>query len=239
MYDGTNYSGWQVQPNAESIQQIVQNAVCTLIRQAISVVGSGRTDAGVHAYNQVAHFSSLIPIEIEQFFRSVNGILPHDIRVTKVEEVPLTFHAQRSAKSKEYHYRLCLGPVVSPFEKLYCHHVPFEIDIELLKRAACEFVGTHDFSSFANSQSQGAAKKNPVRSLYRLDIAAWQHGITLEFEGNGFLYKMVRNIVGMLLQVAAKKRPIDDIRALFDARDRRKAPMSAPARGLFLMRVNY
>lgn len=239
MYDGTHYSGWQMQPNAPSIQQIIQETITALIRQEVSVVGSGRTDAGVHALNQVAHFTSLIPIEPERFFRSINGMLPYEIRVTKVFEVPLAFHAQKSAKSKEYTYRICLEPIVAPFERLYCLHVPFTIDIDLLKEAARQFLGTHDFSSFANSRHEGAAAKNPVRTLYRLDVAPWEYGICLEFEGDGFLYKMVRNIVGMLLQVASKKRPIEDIKAIFAAKDRRVAPMAAGARGLFLTKVNY
>lgn len=108
-----------------------------------------------------------------------------------------------------------------------------------MKMAANLFLGTHDFTSFANSAHEGAAKKNPVRTLYRLDIVPWEYGIRLEFEGNGFLYKMVRNIVGMLLQVASNKRSIDDIEALFAAKDRRQAPMAAAARGLFLVKVTY
>lgn len=238
-YDGSQYSGWQFQPNAISIQQTLQETITTLIRQEVSVVGSGRTDAGVHALNQMAHFTSLVPIQTEQFFRSINGMLPKDIRVKRVVEVPLTFHAQQSAIKKEYHYKICLDPIVSPFEKLYCLHVPFTIDIELLKEAATLFLGTHDFSSFANSQSEGAAKKNPVRTLYRLDVVQTDSGIRLEFEGNGFLYKMVRNIVGMLLQVASKKRSIKEIPVLFEAKDRRLAPMASAAKGLFLVKVSY
>jgi tRNA pseudouridine38-40 synthase len=239
MYDGTNYSGWQVQPNATSIQQLIQETIQLVIHESVSVVGSGRTDAGVHAFDQVAHFRSEQTVDLERFSRSLNGILPKDIRLTKAEKVENSFHAQKSAFSKEYHYVLCLGPVVPPFEKEYCLHIPFEIDIELLKQAASCFVGTHDFTSFANKSLEGAASKNPVRTIYRLDVVPWQYGLRLEFEGSGFLYKMVRNIVGMLLAVGSKKRPLAEIPHLFAAKDRRLAPMGASARGLFLVGVRY
>ena len=238
-YDGTNYSGWQIQPNALSIQELIQKALEVLVREPISLVGSGRTDAGVHALNQVAHFTSSCEQDVHRLCRSLNGMLPKDIRCTQISAVALSFHAQKSAVKKEYHYVLCLEPIVPPFQRLYCHHMPYTIDLSLMNEAAILFTGTHDFSSFANSQHHGSAGKNPVRTIYRLDLVEWEYGIRLEFEGNGFLYKMVRNIVGMLLEVAAGKRALSDIHRLFAAKDRRQAPLAAPARGLFLVKVHY
>jgi len=239
MYDGTNYSGWQVQPNATSIQEIVKRSVATIIKKDVSVVGSGRTDAGVHACDQVAHFRCSDPLDLEKFLRSMNGMLPVDIRLTHISEADAHFHAQKSARKKEYHYVLCCTPFVPPFKRLYCLHVRQAIDIALLKKACRLFVGTHDFSAFANKATTGAAKKNPVRTLYRLDVVEWEYGIRLEFEGNGFLYKMVRNIVGMLLAVSTKKRSLDEIDHIFKEKNRRLAPQAAPAHGLFLVRVSY
>jgi tRNA pseudouridine38-40 synthase len=238
-YDGTNYSGWQIQKHSLSIQQIVQDAVRIIAREDVNLIGSGRTDAGVHALDQVAHFRSHTELDLAHFVRSMNGLLPKDIRLKEVEFAPATFHAQQSAKAKEYHYRLALGHYVSPFEERYCWHARFDIDEPLLKAAAALFIGTHDFRSFANSQAKGAAAKNPTRTIWRLDVVPREGGLTLEFEGNGFLYKMVRNIVGTLVQVASKKRPIEDIPRIFAAHDRRVAPMAAPAQGLFLVKVTY
>ena len=239
MYDGTNYSGWQIQPNATSIQQLVHHAVQTFVKEEVSIVGSGRTDAGVHALELVAHFRCSKKLNTALFFRSINGLLPHDIRLTQVSEVDAHFHAQKSATKKEYHYRICLNPFVSPFQRLYCLHVRYRIDETLLKKACKRFVGTHDFSSFANQAHSGAAKKNPVRTIYRLDAVPTDYGIRLEFEGNGFLYKMVRNIVGMILAIASKKRPLEDIERLFLAKDRRLAPQGVKACGLFLVKMTY
>lgn len=238
-YDGTNYSGWQIQPHALSIQQIVQDAVRMLAKEDVNVIGSGRTDAGVHALDQVAHFRTHSSLDLDHFLRSMNGILPKDIRTKEAFDAPSTFHAQRSALGKEYHYRLSFGPYVSPFERYYVWHVHYKIDTKLLEEAAKLFIGTHDFSSFANSQTKGACAKNPIRTLSKLDIIPREGGLALQFAGNGFLYKMVRNIVGTLIEVASNKRPIDDIPRIFAATDRRVAPMAAPAQGLFLVKVFY
>jgi tRNA pseudouridine38-40 synthase len=238
-YDGTNFSGWQVQPHAESIQEIIQKAIHLITRETVCLIGSGRTDAGVHALAQVAHFRSHVDIDLQAFFRSINGILPYDIRLLQVERATLDFHAQRSAKGKIYHYNICLDPIVMPFERLYVYQERKKVDLHLLEEACKRFVGEHDFSSFANSQHHGACSKNPVRTIYRLDAVKTTSGVRLEFEGNGFLYKMVRNIVGMLLEVSTGKRSIHEIDVLFTAKDRRLAPKSAPARGLFLVKVIY
>lgn len=238
-YDGTNYNGWQIQPNATSIMEILEKALHAILREEVRLIGSGRTDGGVHALEQVAHFRTEQEVDTKRLFISMNGMIPHDIRLLQIEKVDSSFHAQRSAKRKIYHYHLCIGPIVRPFDRLYCTHIRDPIDIELLKEAAKRFIGTHDFKSFANSASKGAAGKNAVRTIFRIDVIETASGVRLEFEGNGFLYKMVRNIVGMMLSVASKRSPLEEIDHLFEAKDRRRSPKSAPARGLFLVKVIY
>lgn len=238
-YDGTHYSGWQIQPNAPSIQEKLQEILKILLRQNIAVIGSGRTDAGVHAYGQVAHFRSSDPIDVKRLLVSLNGMLPRDIRVKHVEEVPSCFHAQYSAIGKEYHYQLYLDRIMDPFRRLYCWHIHHRLNLQLLRQAAQLFIGKHDFTSFANEAHEGSAARDPVRTLRRLDVVEVDGGVRLEFEGDGFLYKMVRNIVGILVEVASGKRPIEDIAVIFAARDRKCSGKAAPSQGLFLMRVEY
>ncbi len=239
MYDGTAYSGWQIQPHSLSVQQLVQDAVRTLVREEVNVIGSGRTDAGVHALCQVAHFRTTSQHDATSLLKGLNGLLPKDIRVKEVQEVENSFHAQKSATGKEYHYRFAIGPYVSPFHRNYVWHLTYRLDLELLKSAAALFVGTHDFRSFANSANKGAAAKNSVRTITKLEFVPTDEGFTLVFVGNGFLYKMVRNIVGSLIQVASGKKPLSYISDTFNAKDRRVACMSAPPQGLFLMKVYY
>jgi len=238
-YDGTDYSGWQVQPKSPSIQETLQEALSIPLQQKIRVQGSGRTDAGVHAMGQVGHFSCEETLDPTTLLRALNGLLPGDIRALSLEEVPSSFHAQKSAVAKTYHYHVWLDSVASPFNSRFRHHVRNPLELELLKTAAELFVGTHDFTSFANSPSEGAASINPIRKLYRLDLKDQEGGFRLEFEGNGFLYKMVRNIVATLLEVATGKLDVSSIPDIFAAKDRKKACGVAPARGLFLMEVRY
>jgi tRNA pseudouridine38-40 synthase len=238
-YDGTAYCGWQVQPNGISIQEIIQEKTSIILREKIVVIGSGRTDAGVHALGQTAHFHSK-PIEDPFHFRkSLNALLPKDIRILQVEEALNTFHAQYSAIGKIYHYYLHLDRVLDPFKRLYSLHVKEKIDLGILKETAKVFLGTHDFTSFANEAHLGSASRDPVRTLKRLDIVDEPGGVCLEFEGDGFLYKMVRNIVGTLLEVAAGKCSKDHLPLILAAKDRKAAGQAAPPHGLFLMKVNY
>ncbi len=238
-YDGTAYSGWQIQNNAVSIQSLLEAALATALRAPTPVFASGRTDAGVHAKAQVAHFTSEIAPDLKRLHLSLNGILPDDIRILSVEEASPDFHARYSAVSKEYHYHLHLERTTDPFKRLYAYHDYSPLDLEKMKEAAKYFIGTHDFTTFANEASKGSAAKNPVRTITRLDICHEPGGIRLEFEGDGFLYKMVRNITGTLLDVARGKITTSSIPQLFEAKDRSLAPPAAPSRGLFLVKVNY
>ena len=168
-YDGFDYHGWQFQPNRVTIAGTVQRAFESILNTPIRLIGASRTDAGVHALGQVAHFKSEKKIDLYRFFHSINGIIPHDIRLLKVESVPLWFHAQKSALKKIYHYNICLKPVVLPFERNYTYHLRESIDHTLLEQACELFKGTHDFTSFTNSSNTGACSKNPVRTIYRVD----------------------------------------------------------------------
>lgn len=239
-YDGTHYSGWQIQPNAPSIQQHLQEALASLFNgEMIAVIGSGRTDAGVHALNQIAHFKTEHELPPNRLLLALNGLLPRDIRVKKVELAPLQFHSQYSAIGKEYHYHLYLERVLDPFRRLYCWHVLRRLNLDFLPEAAALFVGTHDFTSFANEPHRGSVAKNPIRTIHRLDICPIEGGIRLEFEGNGFLYKMVRNIVGTLIDIASHRLTIAEVISIFESKDRRHASHTAPPQGLFLVRVDY
>jgi tRNA pseudouridine38-40 synthase len=239
-YDGTHYSGWQIQPNAVTVQQILQEVLGKLLKKdKVAVAGSGRTDAGVHAKGQTAHFLSEQPLDTFRLLASINGLLPKDIRLKKIEAAVPGFHAQYDAIGKEYHYHVHLERVMDPIHRLYRWHFLHKIDKKLLQEAICLFPGKHDFTSFANDAHSGAASRDPTRTLYRLDLKETEGGILLEFEGDGFLYKMVRNIVGTLMAVASFKRPIEDIPLIFAAKNRRMASRAAPSHGLFLMKVHY
>lgn len=238
-YDGTHYCGWQRQLNGISIQEKIEHTLHTILRTPISVHGSGRTDAGVHAMGQVAHFDGADRINTGQLLISLNALLPPDIRILSVETASPAFHARYHATSKVYHYHLHLSRIADPFLHAYHYRVPHPVDLVLLDKARHHFIGVHDFTSFSHEAHAGSAARNPVRHLYRLDCHVNGDHVRLEFEGNGFLYKMVRNIVGTLLDVSYQKILIDAIPAIFAAKDRTQAGTTAPPHGLFLMNVNY
>ncbi len=238
-YDGTNYCGWQVQANGLSIQSLVQQALQTILRHPLSLTGSGRTDAGVHAQGQTAHFDTETPVSLSKLRISLNALLPPDIRILDIEPTAPDFHARYSACAKEYHYHLHLDPISDPFSRLYRCHVLAPCDLARIKEAATYFLGTHDFFSFANQAHRTSAAHDSMRTLFRIDVHEQEGGARLEFEGDGFLYKMVRNLTGFLLDIGAGKRNISEITPLLASRDRRQASMASPAQGLFLMRVFY
>lgn len=238
-YDGTHYSGWQIQPNGTSIQELIQQKLGILMREPTHVTGAGRTDAGVHALGQTAHFSTNAPINLYRIRCGLNGLLPKDIRVNEIEEVSTSFHARYSATGKIYHYHLHLDAIESPFHRLYRWHILHKLDLNLLMQAAAYFVGTHDFTAFANESHRGSAAHDAVRTIERLDVVLQEGGARLEFAGNGFLYKMVRNIVGTLVEAGAGKRPPEEMAKLILSKDRKLAGKAAPAHGLFLVEVKY
>lgn len=201
------------------------------------MIGAGRTDAGVHAQGQTAHFSTDVLCQPDQILYALNGMLPDDIRIKALESTYDTFHAQISALSKEYHYHLWLEKVIDPFLSRYRHHFCYsQFSLPLLEEATQAFVGTHDFATFANV---GGKVNSTIRNLKRLTVVPQEGGVRLEFEGEGFLYKMVRNIVGTLLEIGLGRISSAQIQTLFAAKDRRAAGPAASPKGLFLMRVNY
>lgn len=238
-YDGTKYSGWQIQTNALSIQECLEKALSIVLRQPVLLIGSSRTDAGVHALGQTAHFTTLSTLDGKRLVLSVNALLPLDIRVVAAYDVAADFHARYDAKAKIYHYRLHLGGTRDPFKALCSYHIPYPLDLGLLQSATKYFIGTHDFTAFTNQAHQGPASKNGVRTLYRLSLLEEEGGVRLEFEGDGFLYKMVRNIVGTLIEVARGKIEKDQVPNILHSFDRRQAAMTAPPHGLCLKDVLY
>ncbi len=238
-YDGTNYSGWQIQPNGITIQETIQNALKTILKTSVKIQGSGRTDQGVHAKGQVAHFEVEHCLDVERLLLSLNGLLPKDIRVRFIDQVPLDFHATYSARSKIYHYHLWLEPVIDPVLHPYRLHVRKPLDLKQMTKAAKKFVGKKDFTTFANLRGPGIVYKNPIRHLIRLDMIPQEGGVRLEFEGDGFMYKMVRNIMGVLLEVGQKRRNVESLTELFKMKSRQAIGMPAPAHALFLQKVVY
>lgn len=235
-YDGTDYGGWQVQPNRKTIQELIQEALSVLFRAECPITGSGRTDAGVHAHAQVAHFSYEVPFEIPPFHYSLNALLPPDIRILSIEPIAEDFHARYRVKKKIYHYHLHLDAVQSPFAYRFRTPIHAPLNRGLMEEALSLLKGTHDFSAFRGA---GCGSKDPVKTLYRLEMVPEEGGVRLEFEGDGFLYKMVRNLVGTLLQIASEKRPLSDIPKLLKSKDRTEAGPTAPPQGLFLAKVVY
>lgn len=238
-YDGHDFVGWQIQNAGISIQGKVQESLKIVCREPVKVIGAGRTDAGVHAVEQTASFRTSRPLNIDSALRSLNGILPYSIRALSLEVAEDDFHPIFSAKRKIYHYHLCLGREQSPFLRGRSWLVRDTMDISSMETAAKGFVGTHDFSSFANKAREGSAGKNPIRTIYRADVIRTETGLRLEFESNGFLYKMVRNLVGFLVDVGRGKFYPSDVEHILSAKDRRLSSAAAPARGLFLVKTIY
>lgn len=238
-YVGTQYSGWQRQPNALSIQEVIEGALSKILQENVIIIGSGRTDAGVHAREQVAHFRTKLELDPLKLLRSLNGLLPDDIRIYNISSTAETFHARYSAISKTYTYRIDNGLVADPFIKPYAVHIQPTLDIEAMQKASQLFVGTHDFKAFANKASQGSAAKDSVRTIFSIDFEMTNAIISISFYGKGFLYKMVRNLVGSLIAVGRHKLTLDALKNDFHTLDRTKLPPPAPARGLTLEKVHY
>lgn len=240
-YDGTNFSGFQIQPHKRTVEQVLKNAVNKIAKHpdpAISVIGSGRTDAGVHALNQVAHFDIPYHLSNDSMRKALNSILPLDILVKKAEEVIPDFHARYSAHRKTYRYRVDQGEFVNPFKRNYTAHFKYPLDLAKMKEAAKDFIGEHDFTSFVASGSQ--AKSN-FRTVEKISIYRDEHDneVIFEFTGNGFLYNQIRIMVAFLLEVGSNQRPVSDVKRVLAAKDRTQARMTAPASGLYLVSVDY
>ena len=235
-YDGTWYHGWQIQPNVETIQGTIEGKLAQITGGAVRLVASGRTDTGVHAMGQVAHFKTHSSLDVLSFLRGLNGLLPGDIRIKDVEEVDEAFHARFSAKGKVYEYRIFNGELPSPFHRHFSWFVPGKLDLVSMREAAMKLKGSHDFSSFC---STGSDHLSHIREIYAIDVGMRGDFIIIGVEANAFLKQMVRNIVGTLVEVGRRKLTPSQFGDILEARDRRRAGIAAPAQGLFLVRVNY
>lgn len=238
-YDGTAYHGWQRQPSVATIQGTIESAIHRICGEHAAVVGSGRTDAGVHAAGQIAHFETGASLTPEAWRRALNAVLPADVKIIAADAVADSFHARFSAVHKRYEYRILTRPVPSPLERRTSWHVPHRLDLSAMRRAAASLIGSHDFRAFeAADPSHGAARDTQCR-LTRCSIRRQGDVVVVEIESNRFLKYMVRNIVGTLVEVGVARRSAADTARILRSRDRRHAGVTAPAHGLTLIAVRY
>ncbi len=236
-YDGTNYGGWQLQPNAVTIQGLLEAALKKIVGKRVVVHGSGRTDAGVHAGAQVANCSLTTKHRPFVLRAALNANLPQDIRVLRVQEVDAKFHARFSARGKEYRYQIDCGPVADPFLRAYAWHHPKALDITSMCRAAKLLIGRHDFSALSANPMRPV--ETLVRTISKLSVTKRGNIVTIAVAADGFLYKMVRSIVGALVKVGEGRLSVEDLLKLVKAKKRTALIETAPAKGLFLWRVSY
>lgn len=236
-YDGSRYNGWQRQGNTENtIQGKLNEIIGRYLGEEIDIAGSGRTDAGVHAYGQVANFKTNKCLDKERFLVDINSFLPHDIRIVKVESVDERFHARLSAVSKTYEYVIDNGFVADVFARKYAYRVDAPLDVEKMRAAAGLLTGTHDYVSFCGNKK---FKKSSVRTVTEISITEADGKIRISFSGNGFLQNMVRIMAGTLIEAGLGKRKPETMRDILEARSREAAGMMAPPEGLFLKEVEY
>jgi len=235
-YDGTRYSGWQFQTNGISIQEVLQTAIKNITGKRVKLTGSGRTDAGVHAEGQVANFKTASKIPLKKLQMGLNRQLAKDIVILKAEEAPISFDSQRSARSKLYLYTIYNNDFVDPLIKDFAVKCFYDLDIADMRRAAAMLKGKHDFKSF---QAKDAVEKKSVRTLKNIRIAKEGDLVYIHIEANGFLYNMVRIIVGTLIDVGRGKISCDEVKSILLKKDRRFAGPTMPAKGLRLIGVKY
>ena len=237
-YDGTNYSGWQIQKNGPSIQEELQKVLRTITGEECNVNGSGRTDAGVHAIGQVANFRTSSRMPADRFAYALNSMLPKDITIKASIEAEADFHARFSAIGKCYRYKIFNSRFPSALLRNYAYYINYcdKLDMNRLRSAADCFTGTHDFSGF---MSTGSSVEDTVRTIYKIDVEKNEALIEICFEGNGFLYNMVRIIVGTLIYTGIGKIAVPEIPDIIRSKDRSRAGITAPAHGLYLEKVLY
>jgi tRNA pseudouridine38-40 synthase len=236
-YEGTRYNGWQKQGNTENtIQGTIETAIKKVFNEDAEVVGSGRTDAGVHALGQVANFKMNKFAENDVIRGTLNRALPSDIRIVECERVDDRFHSRFNAKAKTYVYKLYTGEKGDVFGRRVVLHYPSDLNIENMQKAADCLVGMHDFKAFSSNRR---TKKSTVRELYSVDIKEENEYVTITYRGNGFLYNMARILTGTLVEIGTGKRKYTEINEIFAGADRSNAGTTMPARGLTLVSVEY
>jgi tRNA pseudouridine38-40 synthase len=237
-YDGTAYAGWQIQPNGTTIQEVMEGAFSRILQEPVRLRAAGRTDAGVHAREQIVDFADAGVRDLETIVRGGNALLPPAIRVLSASVAPETFDARRHATEKEYRYFLYLSPVDSPFLSRYAWHIEKLLDLDAVREGLSHLAGEHDFTSF---RGQGCTAISPVRTIFRAEVV--KHDVpglfSIDVSGSGFLRHMVRNIVGTVVNAGKGKHSADHVGEILQARDRSAAGVNAPPNGLFLWRVAY
>ena len=235
-YDGTHYNGWQIQKNGPSIQESMEDAIFHLLKQKVHVSGVGRTDSGVHACRYVANFHADCTIPVDRLPYALNSFLPEDIAVSGAVEVPEDFDARFNCTKKEYAYYLFPSTLRDPFHARYAYRYNYPLDIAKMQEGAQYFVGKQDFASV---RSQGTPVKSTVRTIFWCEVEPVDDLIRIRVCGDGFLYNMVRIIAGTLMAVGMGQMAPEDMEGILEARDRRAAGPTAPARGLTLIRMEY
>ncbi len=236
-YDGNRYKGWQRLGDSDStIQGKIEKAISVLIGEQIEIIGSSRTDAGVHALQQVANFKTVQELTTERIMSFLNHYLPPDISVIQVEQVDERFHARFHATEKTYLYKIWNREYSQPFLRKYSMHVVKPLDIEKMKQAAAHFIGEHDFTAYANAKSK---KKDSVRTIHQLELSEQDGMIELRVTGNGFLYNMVRKMVGTLIAVGLGEKQPNDVPGFIQSKDRSQTGGMADAEGLYLEQIRF
>jgi tRNA pseudouridine38-40 synthase len=236
-YDGGAYHGWQIQPGVRTIQGVIREHIAQITQRKVNLIGAGRTDAGVHALAQVANFKTESTIDLLPLQRGLNSLLPPDIVVKGLEEIEEGFHARFSARSKVYEYHILNQPYPSALMRDYAWFIHNELDLPSMRKCGKLLIGSHDFSSF---RASGDESRHSMREVIRLEIERREGNlIVVVIEANAFLREMVRSIVGTLVDVGRGKTSFAEFKDIFGAHDRRRAGMTAPAHGLFLVEVKY
>ena len=245
-YDGTNYCGWQVQPEAITIEGVLNETLSKVLKEKIQVIGASRTDAGVHAYGNVAVFDSETPIPGDKLMFALNPYLPEDVRIVDSCQVPDDFHPRYCDTRKTYEYHIQNGKVLFPTQRLYSHWVTKPLDVEAMNRAGQYLVGTHDFKSFCSAKTQVQTTVRTVCDVHVEEVPASsgenvanRREIIIRVEGEGFLYNMVRIISGTLIKVGLHAYPPEYVKTVLESCDRTLAGETVPAKGLFLKKIEY
>lgn len=235
-YDGTNYHGWQIQNNGNTIEAELNQCLSELTGEQIEVIGASRTDAGVHAMGNVAVFDTNCQIPAEKFSYAMNRSLPEDIRIQRSEEVPAGWHPRYCESRKTYEYRINRGEFPMPVNRLYSYFTYRKLDVDRMRQASRYLVGEHDFKSFCQT---GAQVSSTIRTIYSLEVIEQGNDLVIRVCGNGFLYNMVRIIAGTLMEVGEGKRTPESMKSIIEAADRTSAGPTAPACGLMLVRYEF
>ena len=235
-YDGTNYCGWQLQPNVSTIEGVLNQKISKITKEDIKVIGASRTDSGVHAMGNIAVFDSETPIPAERFSFALNQRLPEDIFIVKSEEVPLDWYPRRQNCTKTYEYHIINTHVPNPVKRYTNYFVSFPLDEKKMQEGANYLIGTHDFASFCNVKTH---VEDTVRTIYSIDVIRKGEEITIRIQGNGFLYNMVRIIAGTLVRVGRGYYTPERVKNILEAKERTEAGVTAPPQGLMLMEIRY